>query len=77
MAFRNEMKKYILPIPNDIEMHDQWIGIICDKYGKSVFLKKKLFHYRRHGENVSSMNHYPLLKMIRNRIVIIKRFVGR
>lgn len=77
MAFNENMKKYILPIPNDIEMHDQWIGIICDKHGKSYFLNKKLFHYRRHDENVSSMNHYPLMKMIRNRIIFIKRMVGR
>lgn len=68
MAFRNDMKKYILPIPNDIEMHDQWIGVLCDKYGKSLFLNEKLIHYRRHGGNVSEMHHYPLMKMIKNRI---------
>ena len=31
MVFRSDMKKNILPIPNNIEMHDQWIGIICEK----------------------------------------------
>lgn len=77
MAFRNTMKEYILPIPNDIEMHDQWIGVICEKHGKSFFLDKKLIHYRRHSSNVSSMNHYSLFKMIRNRIVFIKRIWGR
>lgn len=77
MAFKDTMKKYILPIPNDIEMHDQWIGVICDKHGKSIFLNEKLFHYRRHGGNVSEMKHYPLLKMIRNRIVFVRRILGR
>ena len=77
MAFNSDMKKYILPIPNDIEMHDQWIGIICDKHGKSIFLNKKLFHYRRHEDNVSSMKHYPVLRMIRNRLILIKRIVVR
>lgn len=77
MAFTNEMKKFILPIPNDIEMHDQWIGIICEKHGKACFLQKKLFHYRRHGDNTSSMHHYPLWKMIRNRVVLIRRYIGR
>ena len=28
MAFRKELVPYILPIPDDIEMHDQWIGLI-------------------------------------------------
>lgn len=75
MAFSSKMKEYILPIPNDIEMHDQWIGIICDKHGKSKFIEDKLIHYRRHGGNVSEMKHYPLMKMIRNRIVLFKCLV--
>ena len=77
MAFSSIMKKHILPIPNDIEMHDQWIGIICDKFGKSVFLDKKLIHYRRHDNNVSSMKHYPLWKMIKNRVVLINKLLVR
>jgi glycosyltransferase involved in cell wall biosynthesis len=77
MAFTKNMIKYILPIPNTIEMHDQWIGIICEKHGKSIFLKEKLIHYRRHSDNVSSMKHYPLWKMIKNRIRIIKELRGR
>ena len=71
------MKKYILPIPNNIEMHDQWIGILNDKYGKSIFLKDKLIKYRRHTANVSKMKHYPFFKMIKNRLVFIKEFLKR
>lgn len=81
MAFSKQLKNEILPIPDNIEMHDQWIGIICERYGKSIFIKDKLIAYRRHDENVSSMNHYPLLKMIKNRKILIyeliKRFVKR
>ena len=73
MAFKSELKKYILPIPDDIEMHDQWIGIINEKKcGKSVFIVNKLIKYRRHENNGSSMKHYPLNKMIKNRIRFIK-----
>ncbi len=77
MAFHKNMIKYILPIPDTIEMHDQWIGIVCDKYGKSVFLKEKLIKYRRHAKNVSAMHHYPLAKMIKNRIVLLIEFYKR
>ncbi len=77
MAFKNEMLKSILPIPNSIEMHDQWIGLICEKFGTSIFLDKKLIHYRRHDDNVSQMKHYPLLKMIKNRVVLIQQFIKR
>lgn len=37
MAFTSEMKKYILPIPSNIEMHDWWIGLVSEIYGKTFF----------------------------------------
>lgn len=77
MAIRDDMVKHILPIPNNIEMHDQWIGIISEKYGKSIFIDEILIHYRRHENNVSSMKHYPLWKMIKNRITIIENYIGK
>ncbi len=33
MAFKCEMKKYVLPFPDSIPMHDQWIGLLGEKYG--------------------------------------------
>lgn len=75
MAFDSKIVKDILPIPNDIEMHDQWIGIINEKIGKSYFLNEKLINYRRHSDNVSQMKHYGFMKMIRNRIVFIKNIL--
>lgn len=78
MAFHGELKKIILPVPEDIEMHDQWIGILNDWYfGDSVFLKEPLILYRRHGQNNSQMTHYGLRKMIRNRMVFACRFWQR
>lgn len=77
MAFDSSLKHKILPIPNNIEMHDQWIGIIAEKYGKSIFIDECLIKYRRHENNVSDMKHYPLFKMIRNRIVFIFEYIRR
>ncbi len=81
MAFRKELLNLIFPIPGKIEMYDQWIGVLADLNGGSFFLKKRLIRYRRHGENASSMQHYPLPKMIRNRAVftaaLLKRICGR
>lgn len=76
MAFDSKLKEHILPIPNDIEMHDQWIGILGDKYGKTTFIKDKLILYRRHDNNSSNcFKHHPLSKMIKNRINLIKRII--
>lgn len=77
MAFDSKMKKYILPIPNNIEMHDQWIGILCEKKGESIFIDDKLIRYRRHNGNVSEMKHHPLMKMIKNRIKILTKILMR
>lgn len=77
MAFKNEIKEKILPIPNDIEMHDQWIGVLNDKYGKSYFLDKCLIKYRRHDDNVSQMKHYGIVKMLKNRLIFIYRILNK
>lgn len=78
MAFRRELKEFILPIPGQIEMHDQWIGIISDHvFGNSCFLREPLLLYRRHGDNSSSMTHYGLGKMLRNRILFFGYFFVR
>lgn len=77
MAFDRDLIKYIVPIPNNIEMHDQWIGIISEKKGKSIFINDILLHYRRHSKNVSELEHHPLTKMIKNRIIFIKELMRR
>ena len=76
MAFESGLKKYILPIPNSIEMHDQWIGIVNEyMYGKSIFIKQKLLKYRRHSNNASQLTHYPFIRMIKNRFFFIKELI--
>ena len=77
MAFSKKIKEYILPIPNNIEMHDQWIGIINDVKFKTKFIEQKLIKYRRHNDNVSQMKHYKIKKMLVNRIVLIKELIRR
>ncbi len=78
MAFKKELVPVILPIPDDIEMHDQWIGIISEIMGyDTILLNEPLLYYRRHGDNTSDMKHYPLKKMITNRINLFKRLKER
>ena len=76
MAFSADMKKYILPIPDNINMHDQWIGIICERYGKSIFVSKILLRYRRHSDNNSKMRHSGALRMLSTRLKLIYEFWG-
>lgn len=78
MAFRRELLEAILPIPARIEMHDQWIGVLGDYFaGKSWFLPEPLLLYRRHGDNISPMEHYGVGRMLRNRVVFLWAFARR
>ena len=78
MAFKRVLLPYVLPIPDSVEMHDQWIGLMAEKHRFRVFfLNEKLLRYRRHGENASSMTHYPLPRMVRNRINLVRALLTR
>ena len=78
MAFRSSLTKKALPIPDAIEMHDQWIGILNDYYyKKSYFLRKPLLYYRTHGGNNSAMAPYSAGKRLKNRLTFISQFIRR
>lgn len=77
MAFDSNLKRKILPIPNSIEMHDQWTGLLCEKYGKSIFIADKLIKYRRHETNSSSFQHYGIMKMLKNRMELFFALIKR
>ncbi len=75
IAFRAKLKEKILPIPNNIYLHDQWIGMIAELEGKTYFLNEKLMKYRRHSENNSSFKHLPLKEMFINRVNYAKELI--
>lgn len=70
MAFRASLKPYILPFPDNIPMHDQWIGLMGEKHGKVSLIKKSYLLYRRHGGNASG-NGSSLMQKIKWRAAII------
>lgn len=72
MAFRSKLISDILPIPKDMPMHDQWIGLIALRKGKVAFIKDSLLSYRRHGDNVSEFRKNSIFKMFWNRVLILK-----
>lgn len=77
MTVRRELLQVALPFPENIEMHDWWLGLISDCKNGTVFINEKLIRYRRHENNVSRMKHYPLMKMVDNRICFIKNLIIR
>lgn len=72
MAFNCRLKMYILPFPKSLPMHDQWIGLVAEKYFNVHFLNKQLIKYRRHKNNVSNDTHSDFLMMLKWRLNILK-----
>jgi glycosyltransferase involved in cell wall biosynthesis len=72
LAFRQQMISYILPFPQDVPMHDIWIGIVNDLYGRSYYIDKPLIQYRRHTSNITSMKNYNIWKTLKYKIMLIK-----
>lgn len=77
MAFRKELLNWVLPFPKRIPMHDQWIGLMAEKHGKTVFLQEKLLKYRRHKQNKSAMHHAGIFQMLIWRLQIIGQLIIR
>lgn len=53
MAIRRQVLTAALPFPQNIAMHDWWIGLVVECTGRVRFLNEPLSLYRRHGGNAS------------------------
>lgn len=72
MAFKRSILDYAIPFPDNIPMHDQWIGLLSERVGKVEFCNEQLLLYRRHSNNASEMTHLPLGEMVKNRTIMLK-----
>lgn len=75
MAFKRSVLKIALPFPNDIPMHDMWLGFISELYFKRIFLNERLILYRRHSANASTTSSdspFNLIEKIKFRINVVK-----
>lgn len=72
MAFRKEIKNFILPFPDSIAMHDWWIGTCCLLFSKIYFINQKLHNYRRHDYNFTQKGKASLWKRITSRWNLIR-----
>ncbi len=75
MAFKKNVKNWILPFPANTPMHDWWIGLVVLKKGRVYFLHNKLIYYRRHMNNVTSDKHASILRMFKWRVNIMKNIM--
>lgn len=69
MAFKKDLVAKILPFPKWIEMHDQWIAIVCFREKKKiVYIDEPLMQYVRHGNNVTGMKKRTFTQQLQGRL---------
>lgn len=73
MAFRREVLTYALPFPDNIHMHDWWIGLLVEVKGRVFFNEKVLIKYVRHGNNASPTggSGYGFFEQLKNRFWLL------
>jgi len=80
MAFRRELLQYSLPMPDNIPMHDMWLGLMGELNGEVLFIEQKLSLYRRHELAVSATgakSSFSLRKKIQMRLVLSFHLISR
>ena len=55
LAYRRELNRIVLPFPSKIPMHDSWIGILAEIFGKVKVIDERLVLYRRTEDNMTSL----------------------
>lgn len=77
MALNKKLLEIALPFPLDIPMHDMWLGLIAECFGKTKFIDNKLIYYRRHTETITTGKHASISKMLYWRYSLIKNLFLR
>lgn len=77
MAFRKNSVPKVFPIPENVPMHDWWIGMLHLYYGKVRYINQDLLYYRRHDNNVTSTKRSDFSKIIHWRINLFFHLVKR
>ena len=75
MAFKRKVMDIALPFPNNIPMHDMWIGFVCELFFSVYFIPEKLSFYRRHSDNASTSSRkseYSFFQQLRFRLQLLK-----
>lgn len=77
MAFRKDLLQDILPMDENLPMHDWYIGLTAEKCGKVVFLPDVLMKYRRHTGNATKMKPAGVMQQAKWRMQMMKALKGK
>ena len=59
MAFRRSILDRALPFPRNLPMHDQWLGLVAEKFFRVSYVTEPLVEYRQHSGNATHIGRSP------------------
>ena len=77
MAFCRNVLDKALPFPKNLPMHDQWLGLVAEKYFKVSYVNEPLVEYRQHSSNATHIEKSPagVLQKIKWRVDLLKAII--
>lgn len=76
LAFTRPLLRLALPFPQGLPMHDMWLGILAEIFGRSEFVPVKTICYRRHDANTSFIKP-TVHEQVMRRIFLAKSLLKR
>jgi glycosyltransferase involved in cell wall biosynthesis len=80
IAMRRSMLRHALPFPERLPMHDWWLGLVAEAFGRVSFVPQVLVLYRRHEANASSTAEASRASWptkLRWRLDLVRSLLGR
>ena len=77
LALRRNVLDKALPFPKNLPMHDQWLGLVAEKYFKVKSIDEPLVEYRQHSSNATHIGNSPagVLQKIKWRLNLLKSLI--
>ncbi len=82
LAFSRELLAIALPFPRKIPMHDMWLGLLAELFGRVEFMPVKTILYRKHAASLTDfrIRFMPITQIKRRWFLsynLLKRWVER
>ena len=78
MAFSRDLLEVALPFPPGVDMHDIWLGQLCERIGKTAFVPVTTMLYRRHAANATGFDvRFQPAQQIRRRAALVHELLRR
>jgi glycosyltransferase involved in cell wall biosynthesis len=78
MAFSRDLLEVALPFPQGVDMHDIWLGQLCERIGTTRFVRVVTMKYRRHDATVTGFEiRFEPVQQVRRRLSLAWNLIRR